>query len=730
MNRFRKIYWALLAVFMLWQGSVSGQISQGGTPVFIQKLKSVSPSDLVILPAVDNNALRKENDSNTNGTILKPMRFAHPFDLKLNPKNSGTWYTDGELNIWQLRIRSAGAYSLNVIFNQFQLPEGSRLFLISNSGEIKGAYTSQNNSESRVLAVEPLAGDELTIQYEEPIQVAFPGEFEISRVSHDFVGIKAFDPRKPMGILSGSCNVNVNCDLANGYEDLRDAVCRILIQGAELCTGTLINNTALNKTPYLLTAYHCIGTEPKASTAVFLFNFESPSCSFVPGDVSRSLSGSALKAAFDSLDFALVQLNNEVPYSYRPYFAGWNRRNVAPSSSFTIHHPQGDVKKISIDRDAAITSKFSSSYLAKGFWNIVRWDNGVTENGSSGGPLFDQNKLVIGTLTGGAASCQQPTNDYFEKFALAWDYRKETSKQLKHWLDPVQTNTETLGGLKPEDGKTLCIPVTNFKDSDTPAAVQITNGITKKGYFSGSNLAGFTDFAEQYKFSKNCEVLGVTMGFAKIKTNPAYSQALINIEVYQGTTQPTTLLYSEKFDVKKMWSEGMNYFPFKTPVKTNGQFFISYNIRDLHEGDTIAVYMANRKSDFTNSFYLKNQSGWITYNSENLNGYGSALLLELIACNVDSPSGINDVDNELVEARFFPNPMKNTEILTVKTKVKIDCPEEVIVYDLLGKPQNIACIQNAPNELVLNFSGQRPGIYFVHVETGGKKVVGKIAFVP
>jgi lysyl endopeptidase len=468
----------------------------------------------------------------------------------------------------------------------------------------------------------------------------------------------------------------------------------------------------------------------QANSSVFLFNFESPSCSYIAGDISRSLSGSSLKASFDSLDFVLVQLGNPVPYNFRPYFVGWNHVNIAPSSSFSIHHPQGDIKKIAIDNDVAVTGRYSRSYLAKGFWNILRWDTGVTESGSSGGPLFDQNKLLIGTLTGGAATCTLPTNDYFEKFAMAWDYRKETSKQLKTWLDPINSNVEKLNGLSFNSGNTVCKPVTNIKDNDSYSAIQILNGITKKGFYSGTNSAGFTDFAEKYTFSKSCDVLGITLGIAKLVTNPLYAQSYINVQVYQGNEQPGTLLYSQKFDIKKFWTDGMNYLQFQNPVKTTGNFFISYNIQELHAGDTLAVYMANRKTGTLDSFFLKNTTGWLAYNSQNLNGFGSALVTELIACNIDFSSGVNSIENELVDARFYPNPLNGNSFLTVRTVHEIECPQNTVVYDLLGKKQNISCLSNSPNELLLNFSGKREGIYFVHIEAGGRQIVGKIAYIP
>lgn len=727
---FKTIYKITLILSLLLPFVVNGQISQGGVPIQIQKIKSASThTDLVVMPAIDNQKMRNMY-SRTNQNMLKPFRFAHPFQVSFTPENSGKWYSDGEVNVWQLRIRSSGAYSLNLIFDRYNLPENARLFLISEkTGEIKGAYTSANNSDSQVLAIEPVDGDELIVQYEEATQVSFPGELRISQVAHDFVGLKNYDPRIPLGV-SGSCNVNANCDLVNGTENIRDAVCRILIEGTELCTGTLINNTSLDGTPYVLTAFHCISTLKRAQTTIFLFNFESPYCSSIIGDVSRSMSGSTLKASFDSLDFALVRLNTIPPYNYHTYLAGWNRINTAPTSSKCIHHPLGDIKKVAIDEGQAQTNTYSLSYTHNGFWKILSWEKGTTESGSSGGPLFDQKKQLVGTLTGGRADCISSIDDYFEKFALAWDYRKETDKQLKVWLDSMNSGATKLNGMSSNSGKTLCKPITNFKDNDTHTALPITNGLTQRGYWSGSNLAGFTDFAEQFKFSKNCEVQGITLGIAKLKINPLYPNSYINVEVYSGKDYPDSLLYSEKFVLNKFYNDGMNYLPFKSPVQTVGNFFISYNISHVQEGDTIAVYMANRKTDTPNSFYLKNQDGWSPYNLQNLKGNGSALLIELIACNIDDPMGIGDFITDLTEARFFPNPVTSGSLLNVQTVDTIYFPEDIAVYDLLGKKQDIPYTVNGLNSMSLNFVGKRPGIYLIHLEAGRRAIVGKVAYIP
>jgi lysyl endopeptidase len=730
---FKKIYTITLILLVLVPAMVKGQISQGGVPIQILKLKSSSPDDdRIVMPAVNNQRLNSMY-SRTEADQLKPFRFAYSFPVSLTLKNSGKWYNTTEVNVWQLYIRSTGAYSLNLILENFKLPDHARLFLISmKTGEIKGAYTSGNHSDSQVLAIEPVEGDEILVQYEEPVQSLFPGEFQITKVSHDFVGITTNDHR-PLGV-SGACNVNVNCDVANGSEEIRDAVCRIIIGGAEICSGTMVNNTAQDGIPYILTANHCISTDKQAQASIFLFNYESPYCSLynspsIDGEVSRSMSGSTLKAAFDSLDFALVRLNAIPPYFYRTYLAGWNRINSAPTSSMSIHHPLGDIKKVSIDLDPAFTgSFFITRYFANGFWNIKTWEYGVTESGSSGGGLFDQNMQLIGSLTGGSATCISRRNDFFEKLALSWDHRKEADKQLKFWLDPLNSNVSKLTGMYSGSGKTLCKPGTNFKNSDTQAAIQITSGFTNKGYWSGSNSDGYTDFAEQYKVYKNCEIQGVTFGIAKLKIYSTDKN--IEVKVYSGKDKPETLLYSEQFALKNLYVDAMNYLPFKTPVKTVGNFYVCYNISQLQPGDTLAVYMANRKSDTTNSFYLKNQNGWTAYTAHNPYGNGSALLTELIACNVDDPLGVDEFKTNFPEARIYPNPLSGISLLTIQTIDAIECAEEIAVYDLLGKKQNIPFTINGQNKIVLNFEGKRPGIYLVNLEAGGRSIIGKVAYIP
>src|SRR5204863_3860682 len=85
----------------------------------------------------------------------------------------------------------------------------------------------------------------------------------------------------------------------------------------------------------------------------------------------------------------------------------------------------------------------------------VFWSLGVTEPGSSGSPLFDNNHRVIGQLHGGPSACTQSgTNlsDYYGRFFRSWTGGGTNTTRLSNWLDPLntgQTTLDTLSGLAP-----------------------------------------------------------------------------------------------------------------------------------------------------------------------------------------------------------------------------------------------------------------------------------------
>ena len=121
--------------------------------------------------------------------------------------------------------------------------------------------------------------------------------------------------------------------------------------GGGLCSASLINNTQNDRTPYVLFADHCVSGA--ASGYVFYFNYQSSSCTGTSGPLNQSVSGSNLLVSEDinsGPDFALLELTSNIPDSYNPYYVGWSRSSLPPQEAVGIHHPGGDIKKISFTK--------------------------------------------------------------------------------------------------------------------------------------------------------------------------------------------------------------------------------------------------------------------------------------------------------------------------------------------------------------------------------------------
>ncbi|MCB2197057.1 MAG: T9SS type A sorting domain-containing protein [Bacteroidetes bacterium] len=446
--------WVLLVIILTTPIYGSGQIIQKGAPDLALEKQIEIPT--TILPKIDIKKLERE-DRQSNRSRLKILRYAEIIDVDLSPETDGIW-VDGKNGekIWYLKIISSDAYSLGILFDQFRLPVGSKLFVYSSDHKyVRGAFTYKNNKASNILPIAPVKGDEIIIEYHEPAKVEFNGELHISSVAHDYKNIFNYLSKSEKGYGdSGSCNVNINCDNTEMWQLLKHSVCKILV-GGQLCSGALINNTANNGKPYLLTANHCLIYPDVEQDAIFYFNYESPGCENQNIIDDQTISGATLIATPPerTIDFSLLELSTAPPPEYKPYYAGWNRDIKDPESVTSIHHPRGDIKKITKSYDGATTGfyDYNEGYDEYKHWYIDAWDEGTTEGGSSGSPLLDQNGKIIGDLTGGDASCNYNFNDYYQQLYHSWQDFDTPEEQLKPWLDPINSELVELDGFLPFD---------------------------------------------------------------------------------------------------------------------------------------------------------------------------------------------------------------------------------------------------------------------------------------
>ncbi|MBN2227463.1 MAG: trypsin-like peptidase domain-containing protein [candidate division Zixibacteria bacterium] len=482
--RFFTITGLVAIVILLAGNSALAQISEGGTPYSFSHTLRTSRVNLSasVMETVDVAAFLAEDSSEMGKDI--PYRFGAPFDVNYTPQNSGTWeeLPDGS-GLWRLKISSPGAYSINLLFDDFHIPENARLFIYNEDGShVIGAFTRRNNKEHGQFATAPVRGDTIVLEYYEPADIRGLGNITISRVVHAYRNLFDFTVAKDIMEYgeSGACNNNINCPEGEPWQDQKRSVAMIITSGgSRICTGALVNNARQDQAPLFLTANHCLGSE---ESWVFMFNYESPTCDNADGPDYYTVQGSDLLATYYTSDFALLELDEQPPDSYQVYFSGWSAVDIAPESSVCIHHPSGDIKKISFDYDSATATPYLGTSTGTSHWRIGQWEDGTTEPGSSGSPLFDQHQRIIGQLHGGYASCNNPTaSDWYGRVAMSWEGGGTSDSRLKDWLDPDNTGILALDGFDPYAG-TIIIhnPLGNTSDTlnDYEVVCTITTNAT------------------------------------------------------------------------------------------------------------------------------------------------------------------------------------------------------------------------------------------------------------
>ena len=310
-----------------------------------------------------------------------------------------------------------------------------------------------------MLGTWTVEGEKVWIEYFEPNSVKGQGNLNISKVVHGYRSVTKSDLIAKGLNDSGDCNRDVNCPVGNDFDDIKDqlkkAVGFIILNGF-VCSGTLINNTNNDGTPYFLTANHC--DEGSHSTWAFRFNWISPnpSCATTSNStdaaVNQTTSGATLLAANSESDVKLLRLDGGLDNSWDLEWAGWDRSDDTPNFVVGIHHPSGDIMKVCRENQSPTktATNFNGNATTE-MWRIADWDLGVTEGGSSGSALFDPNGRIIGQLAGGAAACQGTNDnnqfDVYGRFNISWDFGTTNSTRLSNWLDPANTGQMTLDRL-------------------------------------------------------------------------------------------------------------------------------------------------------------------------------------------------------------------------------------------------------------------------------------------
>ncbi|MBT8263489.1 MAG: T9SS type A sorting domain-containing protein [Bacteroidia bacterium] len=457
------LYFFLFAIFI----SSYAQDEDNYLPVsWEQNIQtSVTPIEL---PLLDLSHIQQEDMINDRDKSL-PWRYGIKRDIPLDIQEQGvlTELPNGD-KIWQVAIKSTGAINLSINFDQFYIPGGGRLhFYNDDRTDVSKTYSRASNRPNKRLGAWFVSGEIIWIEYYQPFNVAEKASLVVEGLIHGYrMGEVNAYVNAMRGLNdSGDCNYDVNCPIGEDFDDKKDlvkkAVTLLNLGNGYLCSAVLMNNTARDKTPYLLTANHCLDFSDPALWSV-RFNWVSPNpvCGTEneSGDIETNftMSGAALKAKNTTTDFALVELYNEIPGSWDVTFAGWDNSDDLPLFEVGIHHPNGDIMKICRDDSGAIKENANGTevWLIKGVsvGNGDGWEIGTTESGSSGSPLFNEDGRVIGQLYAGQSFCNgiQNNGDYdiYGRLGVSWAAGSTADSRLMEWLDPGGTGQTNMDGMQ------------------------------------------------------------------------------------------------------------------------------------------------------------------------------------------------------------------------------------------------------------------------------------------
>ncbi len=429
----------------------------------------------LVLPSFDNDSLFfKYNDVKTYQEVGSNFACGFTIDSLLNFQDYAKRIEIEEGTLWIMTIESETAQAIGIKINKFDLPEHVYLSIypgtipyIIQSAE-PGFKKDFDNERIRKRGLYDLVHDKkMVIEFFVPRGVNFTPSYLINKVTYDYHGLgrpgnridfekykeEYEDQSSGMILKSGGhtntpalpCQQDVVCPDVIQWSNEAKSVVFIQTryshndnsywsQGSGFFVNKSGNGYIDSDKPIIVTCRHLFVHEIAAGDYYdFLNNYESmevyvdyenKACNesrtrygkFILGTSNINIvkvgdSYDTSSSTYNpSDDYAILQSTKTISKlaNYNIEYAGWNKNYNLQNSSNTgyayIGHPSGDVKKVNTDNGRAYLSTDGKQFG-------LYCDVGATEQGFSGGPVFNSNSQIVGWVCTKGSEALKPCEE-------------------------------------------------------------------------------------------------------------------------------------------------------------------------------------------------------------------------------------------------------------------------------------------------------------------------------
>ncbi|MGH8219038.1 MAG: hypothetical protein ACREUT_10810 [Steroidobacteraceae bacterium] len=511
-----------------------------------------------------------------------PTRFAIDIPHAVSVDHVGTWTSTASTKTWTYAIRIPTAVSMSFHASRASLPPGAVL-TITGSGGAKTTYTARDISRGG-LWTRPLPGDTLFLSLSVPEAQQSQLLFQIQSVQAGYRGLGGVVPDHPeykriaprLRQQSSNCMLNYACEATSANQGPANATVAIVVANVAQCTGTLVNDTSGDGTPYILTARHCEngtygGGNPAAAANVTVYWDAVSPCGASIGSIydGNSITQTGATTVVEQQDAWLIRLDAP-PRASDAYYAGWDATGGVFTGGYSVHHALGFDKQYVGWYGQAILQSIPGSALNIGytsnFWGVVN-GTGSGGPGDSGGALFDPNNHTVGSSSRGLniggpdtpgicpadpppAPTPTTVTDVYTALSAIWSSTSDTtsttgSATFQSVLDAAGTGKLVIDGLGP-------LPVTLTVDQSIPSTGQMVHlawnalgaqtctasgGFMGDGWGGSLGASGTLSLTEQgggpINYSLRCSASG-EIGWASVTVYWQFVPAFVNFSITSG----------------------------------------------------------------------------------------------------------------------------------------------------------------------------------------------------